>query len=106
ECGGRDGGSPRVPREDPRHGRPWRGFAVDTRARFCGKACHRNPAQAAELSSEIPRGTSIYRITIFRRDGGGLAYPASVNWFRLTRIRIGAFGYTGRSRSALGTAAR
>src|SRR5262249_60277949 len=32
------------------------------------KARHRNPAQAAELGSEIPWGTSIYRITIFRRD--------------------------------------
>jgi hypothetical protein len=34
------------------------------------------------------------------------AYPVSVNEFRRTRIQIGVFGYTGRSRSALGTGAR
>jgi hypothetical protein len=45
-----------------------------------GKRVTANPAQAAELGSEIPRGTfDRYRIIIFRRDGAALAYPASVN---------------------------
>src|SRR5215831_10882006 len=61
------------------------------------KASHREPRPGRRAGSEIPRGTfDRYRIIIFRRDGGGLAYPASVSWFRLTRIQPGdrAFGYT------------
>src|SRR5262245_12767850 len=82
---------------------PWRGFAVDTHARFCGKACHREPPSGVPKSLG---GPSIYGITICRGDSAGLAFPVSVNEFRRTRIQIGVFGYTGRSRSALGTAAR
>src|SRR5262245_59878641 len=82
---------------------PWRGFAVDTRARFCGKACHREPPSGVPKSLG---GPSIYGITICRGDSAGLAYPASVNEFRRTRIQIGVFGYTVRSRPALRTGAR
>jgi len=63
----------------------------------------------SEPLSEVPKslgGPLMYRITICRGDSAGLAYPASVNEFRRTRIQIGVFGYTVRSRSALRTGAR
>jgi hypothetical protein len=72
--------------QKPRHGRPMAGFLLSTLARSsAGKRGAENPAQGAE----IPRRPSIFRITIFRRDGGGLTYRVSVNSFRLTRIQIG-----------------
>src|SRR5262249_56805212 len=58
---------------------PWRGFAVDTRARVCGEACHPEPPSGGPKSL---RGPSIYWITIWRGGRAGVGSPPSSHEFR------------------------